>query len=122
MKGMIYIMEKIKKGDIVGRKSYGKDIMFSVKNIINTPKGTIVILRGVIDRIEADSYIDDLEKIDKTYIKNKMKYFEERIDRKAMEIKKYRNDIENKRVAEKILTGKILHLDGDSCLDNKNSH
>ena len=27
-------MEKIRKGDIVGRKSYGKDILFSVKNII----------------------------------------------------------------------------------------
>lgn len=113
MKGMIYIMEKIRKGDIVGRKSYGKDIMFSVKNIINTPKGTIVILRGIIDRIEADSYLDDLEKIDKTYIKKKVKYFEERIDRKAEEIRKYKKNIENKRVAEKILTGKILHLDGD---------
>ena len=114
-------MEKIRKGDIVGRKSYGKDIMFSVKNIINTPKGTIVILRGIIDRIEADSYLDDLEKIDKTYIKKKVKYFEERIDRKAEEIRKYKKNIENKRVAEKILTGRILHLDGDSCLDNKNS-
>lgn len=26
-------MEYIKKGDIVGRKSYGKDIIFVVKNI-----------------------------------------------------------------------------------------
>ena len=29
-------MEKIKIGDIVGRKSYNKDILFRVKNIIDT--------------------------------------------------------------------------------------
>ena len=29
-------MEKIKKGDIVGRKSYGKDILFVVEEIIKT--------------------------------------------------------------------------------------
>lgn len=27
----------------------------------------------------------------------------------------------NKKNTEKIISGKILHLDGDSCLDNKNS-
>ena len=112
-------MKNVRKGDIVARKSHNKDVIFVVDRII---KNQIAILTGITTRLKADSYIDDLEKIDKTYIKNKMKYFEERIDRKAMEIKKYRNDIENKRVAEKILTGKILHLDGDSCLDNKNSH
>ena len=32
-------MEKIKIGDIVARKSYNKDILFRVKNIVDTKKG-----------------------------------------------------------------------------------
>ena len=108
-------MEKIKKGDIVGRKSYGKDILFSVKNIIDTPKGKIVILRGIIDRIEADSYIEDLEKMDKNYVKERIEYFNKRADKKLLEIREYKEDkeIKDKRIIDKILTGKILHLDGD---------
>ena len=31
-------MKKIKKGDIVARKSYGKDIIFYVKRIIKTKR------------------------------------------------------------------------------------
>ena len=64
-------MKKIKKGDIVARKSYGKDIIFYVKGIIETPKGKIAILRGAIDRIEADSEIEDLEIIDRKIIDKK---------------------------------------------------
>ena len=120
-------MEKIRKGDIVGRKSYGKDILFSVKNIINTPKGKLVILRGIINRIEADSYIEDLEKMDKKYIKEKLEYFNKRADKRLAEMREYKKEkiyknIKDKRIVDKLLTGKILHLDGDSCLDNKNSH
>ena len=131
-------MEKIKKGDIVGRKSYGKDILFSVKNIIDTPRGKIAILRGLIERIEADSYIEDLEKIDKKYIKQEMTYFEDRLNkrleavteynnRKISQIKKYNNkrkklkDIVTlvDRTFQKILTGKILHIDGDKKYSEK---
>ena len=134
-------MEKIKKGDIVGRKSYGKDILFSVKNIIDSPRGKIAILRGIIDRIEADSYIEDLEKIDKKYIKQEMTYFEDRLNkrlesvteynnRKISQIKKHNDKrkklkekvISEDRTFQKILAGRILHIDGDSCLDNKHSH
>ena len=61
-------MKKIKVGDIVVRKSYGKDIIFYVKAIINTNNNQIAILNGVLDRIEADSDIEDLEKIDKKII------------------------------------------------------
>ena len=131
-------MEKIKKGDIVGRKSYGKDILFSVKNIIDTHRGKIAILRGLIERIEADSYIEDLEKIDKKYIKQEMTYFEDRLNkrleavteynnRKISQIKKYNNkrkklkDIVTPvdRTFQKILTGKILHIDGDKKYSEK---
>ena len=48
-------MCKIKIGDFVVRKSYKKDIIFVVKNIIYTTKGKIAILKGLVDRIEADA-------------------------------------------------------------------
>ena len=41
-------MKKIKEGDIVARKSYDKDILFSVKKIIKNQKEDIAILTGVI--------------------------------------------------------------------------
>ena len=58
-------MKKIKNGDIVGRISYNKDIIFLVKDIRNKNK---VILEGVFERIIADSNINDLEIIDEKKI------------------------------------------------------
>ena len=107
-------MEKIKIGDIVGRKSYNKDILFRVKNIIDTTNGQIAILIGVIERVEADSKVSDLEKVDRDRIKEDLINIQKRIENKIGQI-----DISKKKY---IVTGKILHLDGDSCLDNKNSH
>lgn len=118
-------MEKIRKGDIVGRKSYGKDIIFSVQNIIKTQFEEIAILKGVISRIEADSNINDLEKIDKKYVEQKMKFFEDKIEKRALEVKNLNKDnrnnfmFYNKKIQEKILTGKILHLDGDKKYSEK---
>jgi len=40
-------MKKIKKGDIVGRLSYGKDIYFIVERIIKTRNGDIAILKRI---------------------------------------------------------------------------
>ena len=48
------IMTEIQKGDIEGRKSYGKDVIFIVKNIFETKKGKITNLRGITEREEAD--------------------------------------------------------------------
>ena len=109
-------MNQIKKGDVVGRKSYGKDIAFIVKNIIKTKNGNIAILRGVIERIEADSPIEDLEKISK---KDSLKKLDDKVNKKVNEIKSKKNDYKigviskNNRNYEKIITGKVLHLDGD---------
>ena len=106
-------MNKIKNGDIVGRKSYGKDIIFVVKRIITTNKGKIAILKGLLERIEADSNIEDLELIERNTIKEKV----QRLDNKILNRKNgnYKIGIltNNKRSREKIITGKILHLDGD---------
>lgn len=100
-------MKKIKKGDIVARKSYGKDIIFYVKRIIKTSNGEIAILSGLIDRIEADSKIEDLEIIDKKTLDIIMKEQDEK------NIKRLN------KVRQKIITGKILHLDGDKKYSQK---
>ena len=114
-------MKEIKKGAIVGRKSYGKDVLFVVKNIIFTKNGDIAILRGMIERVEADSDIDDLEIIQKEdvreYLKKKDEEIDKRIEKSRIEQqnKNYKIGIlmKNTRSKEKIVTGKILHLDGD---------
>jgi len=114
-------MNKINKGDIVGRKSYGKDILFVVKNIIDTPKGKIAILRGLIERVEADSKIEDLELIDRNTIKQNLNNLEEKLKNRINHTKQNQEDrnykigilTKNTRNKEKIITGKILHLDGD---------
>ena len=114
-------MKEIKKGAIVGRKSYGKDVLFVVKNIISTKNGDIAILRGMIERVEADSDIDDLEIIQKEdvreYLKKKDEEIDKRIEKSRIEQqnKNYKIGIlmKNTRSKEKIVTGKILHLDGD---------
>ncbi len=110
-------MKKIKKGDIVVRKSHGKDIIFYVKRIIKTTNGDIAILCGLVKRIEADSKIEDLEIIDKDRIKKRLQAVDEQINTRASNrIDKYKIGIislEDTRVKERIITGKILHLDGD---------
>ena len=110
-------MKKIKKGDIVARKSYGKDIIFYVKRIIKTVNGDMAILCGLIKRIEADSRVEDLEIIDKEIIRKKLEKVDDEINKRAdKRTKRYKVGIisnEDTRLKEKIITGKILHLDGD---------
>lgn len=97
-------MNKIKKGDIVGRISYNKDIIFIVKDIRNKNN---VILEGVFERIIADSSIYDLELIDK-------KEINVREALKEYELKRQEN-----RIVEYKTNGKILHLDGDKRYSEK---
>ena len=113
-------MKEIKKGDIVGRKSYGKDILFEVSRIIETKQEDIASLTGIIDRIQADSKISDLEKIETKEVKKVTNEYEEKVKEKILKTnrqkeKDYKIGIitNNKRTREKIITGKILHLDGD---------
>ena len=118
-------MNKIKEGDIVGRKSYGKDIYFTVKRIITTRESQIAILTGITKRVEADSDIEDLEKIEKKKIEqiiakdknelyNKIRKIKQDIRRKYNLVQE-----KEKRGKEKIITGKILHLDGDKKYSEK---
>ena len=116
-------LKKIKKGDIVGRISYGKDILFEVERIIKTTTGQeIAILKGITIRIQADSNIEDLELVEREIIEENEKLLSKRVERKILNCEKKMTNIPLfKRSNKVIYTGKILHLDGDSCLDNKNS-
>lgn len=105
-------MKKIKKGDIVGRISYGKDILFVVDRIIKTSsKNEIAILKGLIVRVKADSPINDLEIVEKRIVKENIKLFENRMDNKVLNF--FKNLEQDKRSKRLFYTGKILHLDGD---------
>lgn len=100
----------MKKGDIVGRISYGKDVLFTVERIIKTKKnGKICILKGLTERIKADAPIEDLEIIDKYIVEKNMRHLEQRLEKRIAQIKqKTRLTRESKAY-----TGTILHLDGD---------
>ena len=114
-------MNKIKKGDIVGRKSYGKDIIFIVERIIQNKNDKIAILKGLVERIEADSDVDDLEIIEKRKINRSLENLNEivelRLDRysKAQNKNDIKNSLfgNNRKNQERTITGKILHFDGD---------
>lgn len=107
---------KLKKGDIVGRLSYNKDIIFVISNIIKLKNQEIAILKGLITRIEADSPINDLELIDDNEVIGVLNKFE-----KELEIRK--NYLSNKAIQQSKRKneyyGRILHLDGDKKYSEK---
>ena len=101
-------MKRIKKGDKVVRISHGKDIIFEVINIIRkNDEKKIAILKGITERIEVDSDVDDLVLVDKEQIEKSIKSINNKIEKCINE-----NTKENRRI-EQYITGKILHLDGD---------
>lgn len=114
-------MKYIRKGDIVGRKSYNKDIIFIVENIIETKKGKIAILKGITKRIEVDSKIEDLEPIETKEVKRSFEELDKKLEKRIEKIKTQHEDnnyqigilTKDKRAKVRIITGKILHLDGD---------
>ncbi len=109
-------MKKFKKGDIVVRKSYKKDIPFYIKNIINTQKGEFAILCGLFERIEADSSLNDLELLDENTVRNILTAEDNRLNSRIQnKTDNFRFDFidDDSRLKTKIITGKILHLDGD---------
>lgn len=111
------MLKNIKKGDIVARKSYNKDVIFVVDMVINNK---IAILTGITTRLKADSHIEDLELIDKKEIINIYKKIDEKIY-KTIESKEIVKDNFLKRSDKIIYTGKILHLDGDKKYSEKSS-
>lgn len=116
-------MKKVKKGDIVARKSHEKDIIFYVKRVIKTSNGEIAILTGLLERIEADSKVEDLEILDKKdvndYLRRQEEKIKERIEHKNKNYEIGIIESQGKRIGHKIVTGKILHLDGDKRYSQK---
>ncbi len=125
-------MKKLKKGDIVARISYNKDVLFEITRIIKTSKGQeIMLLKGITQRIEADSPAEDLEIVDKRIVEKSIKSFEDKIATRieqCIEKPKYyftfaKNKLSllkgEKRSIRKMYTGRILHLDGDKRYSEK---
>lgn len=110
-------MKTIKKGDIVARKSYNKDVIFVVDLLIDNK---IAILTGVTTRLKADSPIDDLEIVDKREIANIYRSIDEKINKKLSSKERVRNGFFT-RSDRVIYTGRILHLDGDKKYSEKSS-
>ena len=125
-------MNNLKKGEFVGRISYNKDVIFEITDIIKTSNNYIYILKGVTERIEADSPPEDLEIMDKRTVTKRMRSIEEKISKRIEKCskdeqyrikntRKLKNLIDEKRSSKVIYTGKILHLDGDKRYADKSS-
>ena len=118
-------MSKFKKGDIVGRVSYNEDVLFEIINIIKTSNNKkIMILKGITERIEADSPEEDLEITDKRVVEDKIKKLEDKMSSRIenclkdpkyciCNAKNIFGFMQDKRSSRIVNTGKILHLDGD---------
>ena len=89
-----------KKGDIVGRLSYNKDIIFKITDI----KGRIAYLKGLYVRLVADSDVSDLVLIDSSILN---RYKESKLEYERKIISSYKKKIGH-------ITGKILHFDSDA--------
>lgn len=58
------IMQHVKIGTLVYRKSYEKDVLFRVSDIKFEKGKKIIILKGVDVRLEADAEEEDLDIIE----------------------------------------------------------
>lgn len=118
-------LNKFKKGDIVGRISYNKDVLFEITKIIKTSNNKeIMILKGITERIVADSPKEDLVLMDKRVVEERIQKLEykmsNRIEQCLKDSKYCFCNVKNvfswkreNRGIRTINTGKILHLDGD---------
>lgn len=125
-------MSKFRKGDIVARNSYNKDVIFEITNVIKSSNNKeIYILKGITERIVADSPPEDLERMNKRIVSKRIKGIEDKIlnrIEKCIKCEDYnikvRRSILNfsdneKRGSKVVYTGKILHLDGDKRYSDK---
>lgn len=114
----------MKVGDYVVRTSYGKDITFKIIDIKEDLQGEIIyVLKGINIRIIADSAGDDLEEVDETYVAEKDKVFNTRVNEAIRKVMLLRGEEKlggmksPKIVKDNSLIfgrpGKILHIDGD---------
>jgi spore coat assembly protein len=122
-------MATLKKGDIVARKSYSRDIFFKVVDIfVNDDNQQFCVLKGLDVRLTASAPVDDLEQVDVKEVadhwKNVMKKSNEQMKRvfqrrmrdreqnfaRALKI----DDNAEKKIEAFDIPGSVLHLDGDA--------
>lgn len=121
----------MKIGDIVVRKSYGKDITFKIIDIKQGEQGDIYVLKGINLRIIADSPEGDLEFATKECLGRENAVFNKKVNENIKKIlvsrmkgKNYRTtkEIKNNKGTKDIINnesmlfgrpGRILHIDGD---------
>lgn len=111
------MLNNIKKGDKVARKSYGKDVIFIVDMVI---KDSIAILTGITTRLKADAPVNDLEKISSKDVEKIFNSINKKIDKGTSKYRIEKNSF-FKRSESIIYTGKILHLDGDRRYSEKSN-
>lgn len=120
-------MDKIKIGDIVGRKSYSSDILFKVKDIYKEAGLFKAKIKGLDVRLIADSPIEDLEiKSPEDILKFRHQVIEKNnecfrkiimdreLKRKTGQYRSTAPDGEGERAADFFeVPGTVIHLDGD---------
>ena len=109
-------------GDIVVRKSYGKDITFKIIDIRDTDDGTMYTLKGINLRIVADSLEEDLETVPVDSLTEDEKIFSRQVNGSIKNILLSRGGFRKEYKIERFSSsneltfgrpGKILHVDGD---------
>ena len=121
----------MKIGDIVARKSYNRDIIFKIVGFnIDNRNEKYAILKGVAFRIIADSYLDDLEIVNPSDIKDIL--IDKNVENllyKSMRSAQERQKGSNMPIVKPStnpniygMPGKVLQIDGDKdylkiCLD-----
>ena len=88
-----------KAGDLVSRISHQHDILFKIISI----RDNVVFLQGVNVRLSADSYLDDIIKVEEIPSNDDDEIIEKNV-----------RDLSIDRDHYFYLPGKILHIDGDS--------
>ncbi len=111
-------------GDLVVRKSHGKDIVFKVTNIVKDPAGKdVCVIKGLHLRLIADAPMEDLERISSEDLRNEIVRTEnmqkESLRRVALRRNMEREQVETMRanLTKKYsffdMPGRVLHIDGD---------
>lgn len=106
---------KIKPGDIVGRKSYGCDVIFKVCSIIeNREEERTILLKGVNVRLLADSPESDLIPMSRQDVDKDRETFARKVkglnknntDKKRGRLRRQEDNVFRQ-------PGRVLHIDGD---------
>lgn len=109
-------------GDIVVRRSYGRDITFKIIDIKNTNEGIIYSLKGIDLRLIADSPEEDLELVTENSSTERERRFSRKVNSSIRNILLSRGGFRSEVRAIKPhptnelafgRPGKILHVDGD---------